>query len=83
MEWSAQNLHMCAFVAYFFLHCLRKVEYFGTAENQKINVLTLKFMSRMWGKSSGANFGTFICQFHISTALSELTTPLPCPMDPK
>ena len=34
MEWSAQNLHMCAFVAYFFLHCLRKVEYFGTAENQ-------------------------------------------------
>ena len=25
---------MCAFVAYFFLHCLRKVEYFGTAENQ-------------------------------------------------
>jgi len=34
IDWSAQNLHMCAFVAYFFLHCLRKVEYFGTAENQ-------------------------------------------------
>ena len=27
-------MHMCAFVAYFFLHLLRKVEYFGTAENQ-------------------------------------------------
>ena len=30
----------------------------------------------MGNKSSGAIFGTFICRFHISTALSELKLPL-------
>ena len=45
-------------------------------KNEKINILTLKFMPLMGNKSSGAIFGTFICRFHISTALSELNVPL-------
>ena len=33
-------------------------------------------MLLMGNKSAGAIFGTFICRFHISTALSELNVPL-------
>ena len=33
-------------------------------------------MPLMGNKSAGAIFGTFICQFDISTALSELNVPL-------
>ena len=33
-------------------------------------------MLLMGNKSAGAIFGTFICRFHILTALSEINTPL-------
>ena len=45
-------------------------------ENDKINILTLQFTPLIGNKSSGAIFGTFICRFYISTALSELNVPL-------
>ena len=45
-------------------------------KNDKINILTLQFTPLIGNKSSGAIFGTFICRFHISTALSELNVPL-------
>ena len=40
-------------------------------KNDKTAILSLKFMSFIRIKSSGAIFGTFVCQFHISPALSE------------
>ena len=46
-------------------------------KNDKIDILTLQFMSLKGYKSSDAIFGTFICRFHNSTALSELNVPLP------
>ena len=38
--------------------------------------LSLQFMPLIENKSAGAIFGTFICRFHISTALSVLNVPL-------
>ena len=45
-------------------------------KNEKINILSLQFMTFIENKSAGASFGTLTCRFHISTALSELNVPL-------
>ena len=45
-------------------------------KNEKISVFSIKIMLLMGNKSEGAIFGTFICRFHILTALSEINIPL-------
>ena len=40
----------------------------------------VQFKPLIGNKSSGAIFGTFICRFLISPALSEQNVPLPCAM---
>ena len=42
-----------------------------TQKNVKINILLLQLMLPTGIKSPRAIFGTFICRFHISPALSE------------
>ena len=77
MEIIDHNMITYMYTIHISNHCTGfKWIYLTDTENEKINILPLQFFPLMGNKSSGAIFGTFICQFLILTALSELNVPL-------
>ena len=87
--WDVQTLHMNAFVAYFFLHCLRKVDYFGTSSGEdqgltRDEIFMVEILMQLMNASStnSSEMGIFNAGQTSATLLEGDIRPIGCSLQP-